>query len=224
MLWFRLLLLLIFASTRQLGAAQQLEAASMTVTEQQAASREALADRRVRILLGEGEPTVVSTDAIVDKVQAEAFLAGNKPEPPARQASVLFWNRKTGKAARALVALPKGGVLEAVPVNVRDVPVIKEEVQEALDLAKADSSFRRAAGVDVSRFRVAEPGSTSAESYVAQALPLRGTESSDPCTQDRCLDLIFRVENGYLPVRAHIDLTRRQVQLEGSKDRGTHHE
>jgi hypothetical protein len=65
-------------------------------------------DRRVRELLGPGEPTVVSADASLDKAQAEAFLDDEKAKPPERRASVLLWNRKSGRAARALIGLAGG--------------------------------------------------------------------------------------------------------------------
>jgi hypothetical protein len=206
------------------GAAQQENAASFSAADQQAAIKAVLSNRQVRSILGAGEPLVVAAETDVDKSEAEAFVEGSRTEPPARRLSVLLWNRKTGKAARALLAIPGQQLIEAVPVSQHDVPIVREEVEEALALVKADAAAQRAAGIDLARFHVSEPGSTAAESYVAQALPLRGSQPSDPCTEDRCLDLVFRVEDGYLPLRAHVDLTRRLVEVEGSGARGAHHE
>jgi hypothetical protein len=42
---------------------------------------------------------------------------------------------------------------------------------------------------------------------------LRSSNRSDPCAIDRCLDLIFRTPKGYLPLRVHVDLTRRNAVL-----------
>ena len=60
-----------------------------------------------------------------------------------------------------------------------------------------------------------EPDSEERVPFAAQVLPLVSTNQNDPCGSNRCVNLIFRTENGYLPVRAHIDLTRRTVAIQG---------
>jgi hypothetical protein len=204
--------------------AQSQERAALAPQELQLVTKAALSDARVRGLLGPGEPTVVSTDPTLDKSMADAFLSDEAAKRPQRQASVLLWNRKSGKAARALIQIPEGKVVQATPVATRDVPLLESEIEEALELVKGKESFKRAAGVDISRFHVEESGSGSRAPYVAQALPVRGTLPTDPCTEDRCLDLIFRVEEGYLPLRAQVNLTRRSVELAGQSGQGAHHE
>ncbi len=47
--------------------------------------------------------------------------------------------------------------------------------------------------------------------------PLRSVDPNDACSRNRCLDLIFRTETGYLPVRADVDLTAQTVAVHGSQ-------
>ena len=84
-----------------------------------------------------------------------------------------------------------------------------------LALAKANPELRRAVGETLDRFAILEPGSEERVPFAAQVLPVVSTNRNDPCSTDRCVDLIFRTENGYLPLRAHVDLTRRAVAVHG---------
>ena len=101
-----------------------------------ALSSAALADARVRHLLGPGEVSVVSVDRQFDKAEASAYLDGETDKPPVLRATVLLWNRHTRLAARALQSAPGARVLDVSVVNASDVPLIPEEIDEALALAK----------------------------------------------------------------------------------------
>jgi hypothetical protein len=77
-------------------------------------------------------------------------------------------------------------------------------------------------GGRLDQFTILESGSDARVPFAAQALPLRSTNPRDPCSTDRCLDLIFRTEEGYLSVRAHVDLTKRTATIENKQDGGQH--
>jgi hypothetical protein len=90
-------------------------------------------------------------------------------------------------------------------------------VRDALALVRSNAAARRAIPT-IDQFQPQTPGVRAPrEAYVAQMLPLRSTDPKDPCTRDRCADLIFRTPRGYLSVRAHVDFTRRSVDVEGPR-------
>jgi hypothetical protein len=76
---------------------------------------------------------------------------------------------------------------------------VHEDAEQALALAKSDAGVRRAVGDTLERYELLESGSEARVPFIAQALPLRSSDPRDLCSIDRCLDLIFRTENGYLP-------------------------
>jgi hypothetical protein len=187
----------------------------MTPAERQAAEQFTLEDPRVRAVVGMERPRIIATDVSVDKAEAEAYLAGRSPNPPTRRVTLVLFNRGSGEAARAVVAPSQNRVLAVQRIDPSDVPVVSDDVGEALTLAKGDPAVRRAIGDTLDRFETLEPGSDRQVPFAVQALPLRGTDPRDPCSVDRCLDLIFRTERGYLPVRARVNLTGRAVTVEG---------
>jgi hypothetical protein len=134
--------------------------------------------------------------------------------------SVVVFNERTNRAATATLSPGRDRVLAVETLRANEVPFVREDAEQALTLAKASAEVRRAVGADLERFTIVESGSDDRAAFVAQALPLRSTAAGDPCTNDRCVDLIFRTENGYLGVRAHVDLTKRNVTV--AQDGGQH--
>ena len=193
--------------------------APMTTEERRAVENAALSDERVRAIVGEGQRRTIATSMEANKGEAEAFLEGRSTTPPRRLVSVVLFNPQTNQAAHALVSLSEGRVISAESISVSDVPYVRDDADQALVLAKADAGVRRAVGEMLDRFEIIESGSDLRIPFAAQALPLRSADPRDLCSVDRCVDLIFRAENGYLPVRAHINLTRRTVEVHG---RGQH--
>lgn len=193
--------------------------APLTHEESMVVGKVALADPRTRAIVGAGPARVITADVEPDKAEAEAYLAGTASSPPTRRVSVVLFNTQTNRAARALVSPQQNLVLAVQPIEVSDVPFVRDDVDEALELAKRDPAVRRVVGDTLDRFKVLDSGSNVTVPFAAQALPLRSTNPHDQCTVHRCLDLIFRTEHGYLPVRAHVDLTKRSVTVEG---RGSH--
>lgn len=193
--------------------------APITSDERQGAERTALSDPRVRETVGQGELRVLTTDAEIDKGEAERFLADASAMPPIRRVVVVLFNRQTNKAARALVSLSENRVLAVDSIAPADVPMAREDADQALALAKASPDLRRAIGDALDQYAILDSASEERVPFAAQALPVRSSNRNDPCSVDRCLDLIFRTATGYLPWRAHVDLTRRTVAVHGGGQR-----
>ena len=168
---------------------------------------------RVRAIIGQGQPRVVTSGVEVDKAEAEAFLTGRTNTPPTRRVTVLLINPQTQQAAKALIEPSQNRVLSVESVAAVDVPFLRGDADRALALAKADPNVRRAVGDTLDRYEILDSGSDARVAYAAQALPLRSSDPRDVCSVDRCLDLIFRTESGYLPLRAHVNLTRGTVEV-----------
>ena len=188
---------------------------ALTTEERLKVEQAVVAEPRVRAIIGEGQPRVVTSAVEVDKAEAEAFLAGRTPTPPTRRVTVLLINPQTQQAAKALVEPAQNRVLSVESIAALDIPFLRDDADRALALAKADPNVRRAVGDTLERYEILESGSDARVPYAAQALPLRSSDPRDVCSVDRCLDLIFRTENGYLPLRAHVNLTKGTVEVHG---------
>lgn len=190
------------------------QAGALTAEERSRLESTVLSDKRVRQVVGEEKLRLIITEAEADKAEAEAYLAGTTDKRPSRRVSVAVFNPKTSKAVHVVVLLEERRILDVQEIKAEDVPFSREDAEEALALAKANGEVRRALGEKIEQFKILDPGTSAREPYAAQALPLRSTDPRDPCSADRCLDLIFRTEQGYLPLRAHVDLTKRNVTLQ----------
>jgi len=189
--------------------------APITADEKAAAERAVLSYSRTQSLLGAGQARVISTEVEPEKGETENFLAGRSATPPTRRVVVVMSNPRTNKAVRALVTVPQNQVIAVESIRPADIPLVRDDAEQALTLAKANPQLRRAVGDTIDRYAILEPGSQAQVPFAAQVLPVVSTSRNDPCASDRCVDLIFRTETGYLPVRAHVDLTRRTVAVHG---------
>jgi hypothetical protein len=199
----------------------------MLLTEEEARTveRAALAEPRTRELLSTDRPRVISVTVEPNKAQAGAFLSGTSATAPSRRATVVLFNAETNRAGQVVLAVPSGGpprVLEVRRIDPADVPFGPEDARAALDLARRDPAVRRAVGDILDRFELLEPDSDTQPPYAAQVLPLRSTNPQDPCANGRCLDIIFRTQDGYLSVRPTVNLTRRTVTLGAVPAQGGH--
>ena len=199
------------AAAQEQSAAPAARAAGFTDAERSALVRQITADARVHAIVGD-RPRVIVGEPAYDKLQLERYSRTENAAPPAREIPVILFNAQTNRAAHAL-ATADGRILRVEAISPTLVPYTPEDASLALDLA------RRSAGARIpnaDRF-VADTGTEATEraEYLAQILPLRTTATSDPCSRDRCVDVIFRKPSGYLRFRAHVDLTRRTVQMTG---------
>ena len=181
-----------------------------------------VSDVRVQRVVGTEKSRILVSEAQVDKAEAEAFLTGATEKQPAHFVNVVVFNPKSNKAVHALMSVEQQRVLEVQEIAAVDVPLTREDADDALALAKADSEVRRAVGTELDRFVILPPGSEERAPYLADVLPLHSGDRSDPCSTDRCLDLVFRSEGSYLPFRASVDLTKRTVKLTSSQHAGDH--
>jgi hypothetical protein len=189
----------------------------MTSEEKTLVERTVLSDERVRRVVGAEKPQVLVSEAHVDKAEAEAFLAGATDKPPTHLVTVVAFNTKTNRAVQTLMSLEQRRILEVQEIKATEVPLSREDADEALVLAKASPDVRRIVGNRLDQFVILEPGNDARVALAAQVLPVASTNPNDPCSVDRCLELIFRTETGYLPVRAGVDLTRHTVKLAGGE-------
>jgi len=191
----------------------------MTNEERLAVENAVLSDARVRAIVGQGQLRIIITSVEIDKAEAEAFLTSELAPPPRRRVSVVLFNPQTNQAAHALVSSSDHRVISAGSITATDIPFARDDADQALALAKADTGLRRAIGDTLDRYEILESGSDARVPFAAQTLPLRSTDPRDFCSVDRCLDLVFRSESGFLPVRAHVNLTRRTVEVHGGQHR-----
>jgi hypothetical protein len=187
--------------------------AALTAEERTRAEQVILSDRRVRELVGSGQPRIIATPVEPDKAEAEAFLEGRSGAAPPRRIAVVVFDVRANRAARALVALPENRVVSVQRLAATDVPFGRADAEDALALARQDAAVRRAVGDALDRYEILDSGSAARVPYAAQLMPLRNVAPNDPCRVNRCAVLLFRTETGYLPVSARVDLTRRTVQL-----------
>jgi hypothetical protein len=194
---------------------QPAQGQSTTLTVQQKSQMQgtALADARVQRVVGLGQTRVMLGESEVDKYEALAYLTHQTDKLPTHRVTVMILNPQTNKAAHVFMAVEQNNVLSVREIPPADVPLFPEEAAEALALAKANPGVQNAVGSRLNQFVLESPGSDASLPLVAQALRVRSVDPNDPCTVDRCLDLIFRTETGYLSLRAGVDLTQRTVEI-----------
>jgi hypothetical protein len=194
---------------------QPQEQKNTTLTAQQKSLLQgtAASDVRVQGVLGASQPRVMVRETEVDKYEALAYLRGETDKLPTHRTSILMLNSQTNRAVHVLMSVEKNSVESVREIPPADVPLFPEEAAEALALATANPDVRSAVGSRLRQFVIVTSGSDAGIPLAAEALRVRSVAPSDPCTLDRCLDLIFRTESGYLPLRATVDLTQHTVVL-----------
>ena len=166
-----------------------------------------LANPEIRRIVGSADARLHFSAPEFDKAAADAFLAGSAKTPPPPQVSVLAVS-STG-AARATVALDSGRLVNVEQVATTDLPLFDEDIARALALAQRNERARAQVGASLSRFEPAVAGQEyPPTAYIAEPLPIRSSNPRDPCSRDRCLELVFRTPAGYLPYRVQVNLTR----------------
>lgn len=183
----------------------------LSTAERDAGRSAAVRDARVPALVGKGALLTGTSSIVLDKDESAAVITGRSTRPPTRYLDVTVFNRETGRAAVARVRVDDGHVVGVQAIEASRVPIFNEEVQDAYDTVRRNDAARRAVpGLDSFRLRL--PGDETA-GPVAEVLPLRSSSPQDPCYADRCMDFIFRGENGYLPTRVQVDLSKHSVNV-----------
>ncbi|HEY6250456.1 MAG TPA: hypothetical protein VI685_10885 [Candidatus Angelobacter sp.] len=198
---------------------------SMTLTpeERSAMQNTLLSDARVQQVVNAGGARVTLGEAQADKYETLAYINGETQKLPTHRVWATVFNPKTNKALEVLMALEKNTILEVHEINPSDVPLSREDVAEALALAKASDQVRSLVGSSIDQFVASDPGNTIRLPFAAQALRVRSADPNDSCSTDRCLNLFFKTENGYLPLRTSVDLTRHTLTVSaGQPAKGKH--
>ncbi len=192
----------------------------LTSEEKKLAERVALADPRVKELLGTGrhKTVIVSLLALKPEGLEHEQAIQKRPEGFARNAEVVFFSYDGEFGIRAVVNLDRRVVTEAARIESRDVPLDDDDVAEAFQLALRNSEVVRILGPAAKRFKTrsaAKAAAPGGDQYRVEGLRVSGTEEKDPCWNHRCLRLLFRQKGIYLsePIVV-VDLTARQVHLE----------
>jgi len=130
------------------------------------------------------------------------FLLPPKPDDPSRpvegryaQALYCVYGDNTG--FRAMVDLVRGIVLSVEELGCDEVPISREEIQAARDLALADRSVRDFLGAAADSYRVRPAPGEPVPEYVVEGMKVVATESEDRCYGQRCLILIFSDSRDY---------------------------
>jgi hypothetical protein len=219
-----LLLVASAASAQGPVKAQPQARQSMTLTAQEGSlmKNTALSDARIQQVLGAGQARVLLGDVRPDKYEEIAYLKGETQKPPTHQVWAILFNPTTNKAAEVFISLEQNTILKVQEIKAVDVPLTRVDVDEALALAKASLDVRGVMGSRIDQFAVLDPNALKTIPFEVQFLRVRSVDPNDPCTLDRCLDLIFKTETGYLPLRAAVDLTKHTVTVKNSPGKGKH--
>jgi len=170
----------------------------------------------VKSIFAGAAPRVIVGEPELDKAEAQAYLTGDRAEPPSATVETLLLDTQSNVARRVTVSPSENRVLSVEEIAATLVPFTTDDLHAAWNLASRDPAVRQALGTNVERYHVAAPSGAEGEAFVIQALPLLSSDPNDPCSRDRCLDLIFRGEkSSYLALRAHVDLTKQTVALHG---------
>ena len=188
----------------------------LTQEERAAAERTAQGDKRVKEMLGEGGVRVISVELLTMKPE--------KPPDegrPVRHAEVILFRPGGDVGVRVAVNLEKGAVEDAKKLDSAQVPMNADDLAEAFEVAMKNEELLKALGPEAKNYRV--QGRTGERTLVQQeygvtGLRVRGTETSDPCFKDRCMQLFFRKGDVFLSQPSVIvNLTARKVSLERTK-------
>lgn len=144
--------------------------------------------------------------------------AQRPPEPARsmRHAAVLFYRYDRSDGLQVLVALNNGQVRSLERVRGESVPVGREEVERAAELALRDVAVTRLLGDSARTFKVGI--AQSAQENTIEGLRVLGADPDDPCSRQRCVDLFFRVGGNYIAGnRVLVNLSTRTVRVTSTR-------
>jgi len=114
-----------------------------------------------------------------------------------------------------LVNLQQRSVQEALAINGDAVPLVAEEVNQAVSLALQNRTLINLLGPNYQQYRVATENSPEGEPNRVEALRLFASSPNDPCYRRRCVSLLFRQGDTFLTgTEVIVDLTTQRVRVE----------
>jgi Cu2+-containing amine oxidase len=206
-------LLLAISCAAQRGPDRPLPLDPLSEEEKHDAVQIALADARVKEMLGTGRHEAASVSLFPQKLpreQVEAAAAGREI-PMSRTAEVIFFRYEDESGVRVIVDLSHKSASEVSRLSTRDVPMTQTDLAEAWNLASRNAEVRETLGAELQQFQV-EP---ARQNYRVEGLRIEAVSDKDPCYKHRCLQLLFRRGADYLvkPI-VIVDLTSRDVRIE----------
>jgi len=180
----------------------------LTPEERELATRVAEGDARVSGFRGSGRQRLISVELATVKTPTQSD-GGN------RHAEVLYYRYAGNQGILTLVDLSRGTVRETVRINGDAVPLVAEEVNEAIALALQNKTLTGLLGPDYQRYQAATQEPRGGQPNQVEALRLLTSKAKDPCYQHRCLSLLFRQGETFLTgTSVIVDLTTQVVRVE----------
>jgi hypothetical protein len=180
----------------------------LTPEERDVAVRLAEADPRVKKLRGSGRQLLISVELATPKTS-------DQNDERSRHADVIFYRYEGNRGILAQVDLQRGAVSEAVSINGDSVPLVAEEVNQALTLALQNRTLINLLGPNYQQYRVATANAPEREPNRVEGLRVFSATPGDPCYQRRCVSLLFRQGDSFLTgTEVIVDLTTQTVRVE----------
>jgi len=187
---------------------QTLKFDPLTTEERELAVRLAEADPRVRKLRGQGRQILISVELATPKTT-------DQNDETTRHAEVLYYRYEGNQGILALVDLQQRTVIEAVNVSGDAVPLVAEEVNQALNLALQNRTLINFLGANFQQYRLATQNSPEGEPNRVEALRLFASTPGDPCYRRRCISLLFRQGDTFLTgTEVIVNLTTQNVRVD----------
>lgn len=180
----------------------------LTPEERELAVRLAEADERVKKMRGQGRHNLILVELATPKT-------GDQNDLNSRHAEVLYYRYDGNQGVLTLVDLRRQAVQEVVAINGDSVPLVAEEVNEALNLALQNRTLINLLGPNYQQYRVASSSSPDREPNRVEALRLLASSPDDPCYRHRCVSLLFRQGDTFLTgTEVIVDLTNQRVRVD----------
>lgn len=173
---------------------------------------------RVQKELGPGRQQLIQVQFLVLKAGSEL---SDVSEPKAlnvgRFAAVLFYRYDTDQGVNVVVNLRERSVGGITRLEGRGVPLAREEVSRAFELALLNRSVRALLGPKANEFSVAVLPTQDSPQNRVEGLRVIATSRLDPCYRHRCIELHFRKREGYVPrTSVMVDLSAQKVRIQNT--------
>lgn len=186
-------------------AQQGLPLDPLTDAEIQLAERTAAASSEVSRLLGGNPYRVIDISLLPTKPTEEESsveVLGGVPRI-GRNADVRLFVERGNYGIRAIVNLDQPTLVQVVRLDGQQVPLTRDDIAAALQLARSDARFQ------------ATLGAAGLAAVDATGLRIRSDDPADPCSRNRCVQLLPRQGAQYFSDAVIIvDLTDRIVRFE----------
>lgn len=187
----------------------------LTPEEVELATQIANSDERVRAALGKTGAELINVQFLALKPAREEKRVDPERMRIGRHAAVIFYRSDIDQGVHVVVDLEKKAVAMISKIEGRSVPVGVQEVTRALNLALQHEAVKTLLGARVREFKVAALSDPDRPETRVEGLRVVAISPRDPCYRHRCINLLFRLPEGYLAGTAvTVDLTTQKVRVE----------